>query len=161
MLGRQSLAELAAEAAEAATAGGYDGYGAPAAGTISKSLLALAVLSSGVPIIPQDTVADAPTAKFVGVLMRLRQRLTPLLLPPRFDSPRDIRWHSVYAAAAPVWEAGEEEAGLGWRHGASLACLACFGSLCEPGSCLCAASLPLLEDCSVAPPHCVHVYMHT
>lgn len=105
VLGRQSLAELAAEAAEAATAGGYDGYGAPAAGTISKSLLALAVLSSGVPIIPQDTVADAPTAKFVGVLMRLRQRLTPLLLPPRFDSPRDIRWHSVDAAAAPVWEA--------------------------------------------------------
>ncbi len=62
VLGRQSLAELAAEAAEvAAAANAADaalGLGTiagapPSAATISKSLLALAVLSLGVPIIPQ------------------------------------------------------------------------------------------------------------
>ena len=61
VLGRQSLAELAAEAAElaaAASAAGAAGPAArsgspPSAATISKSLLALAVLALGVPIIPQ------------------------------------------------------------------------------------------------------------
>lgn len=53
----------------------------------------------------QDAVADLPSAHFVGVLQRVRQRLAPLLLPPRFDSPRDIRWHSASdAAAEPVWD---------------------------------------------------------
>jgi pullulanase/glycogen debranching enzyme len=113
VLGRQSIAELAAEAAElaaAATAAGATNPMArtsspPSAATISKSLLAMAVLALGVPIIPQDAVADLPSAHFVGVLQRLRQRLAPLLLPPRFDSPRDIRWHSASdAAAEPVWD---------------------------------------------------------
>ena len=50
-------------------------------------------------------MADLPSAHFVGVLQRLRQRLPPLLLPPRFDSPRDIRWHAASdAAAEPVWD---------------------------------------------------------
>ena len=50
-------------------------------------------------------MADLPSAHFVGVLQRLRQRLGPLLLPPRFDSPRDIRWHSAGdALAEPVWD---------------------------------------------------------
>ncbi|KAL4447190.1 hypothetical protein ABPG77_007223 [Micractinium sp. CCAP 211/92] len=115
VLGRQSLAELAAEAAEvAAAANAADaalGLGTiagapPSAATISKSLLALAVLSLGVPIIPQDTVADLAAAHFVGVLMRLRSRLAELLLPPRFDSPRDIRWHSaVDPLVEPIWDA--------------------------------------------------------
>ena len=51
-------------------------------------------------------MADLPTAHFVGVLMRLRRRLAPLLLPPRFDSPRDIRWHGADAGAQPLWTAG-------------------------------------------------------
>lgn len=183
VLGRQSLAELAAEAAELAAAAAAAGppspmagsSGPPSAATISKSLLALAVLALGVPIIPQvslgawllvdgagnqgspdgreherrgrgaaaqqaasqaaaprmdrsgpqlllgplacsplaclpptptqDAVADLPSAHFVGVLQRVRQRLAPLLLPPRFDSPRDIRWHSASdAAAEPIWD---------------------------------------------------------
>lgn len=37
--------------------------------------------------------------------MRLRRRLAPLLLPPLFDSPRDIRWHSAAdPAAEPAWD---------------------------------------------------------
>lgn len=194
VLGRQSLAELAAEAAELAAAAGAAeaaaGLGAvqgapPSAATIGKSLLALAVLSLGVPIIPQvrgwapgapcrppradgpssalhvrqhprvhvcaqlqrprvsphkscdyllavprgppptpgaqDTVADLAGAHFVGVLMRLRSRLAPLLLPPRFDSPRDIRWHSaVDPLIEPIWDAGEWEGGRGLcGHGGS------------------------------------------
>ncbi|KAL4443720.1 hypothetical protein ABPG75_011457 [Micractinium tetrahymenae] len=115
VLGRQSLAELAAEAAELAAAAcaaeaaqGLGGVGGapPSAATVAKSLLALAVLSLGVPIIPQDTVADLAAARFVGVLMRLRSRLAPLLLPPRFDSPRDIRWHSALdPLVEPIWDA--------------------------------------------------------
>ena len=62
MLGRQSIAELAAEAAELAAAAAAAGAppspvaptsSPPSAATISKSLLALAVLGLGVPIIPQ------------------------------------------------------------------------------------------------------------
>lgn len=56
VLGRQSLPELCAEAAElAAAAVAYGGARAPppSAATISKSLLALAVLSLGVPVVPQ------------------------------------------------------------------------------------------------------------
>lgn len=59
VLGRQSLAELAAEAAElAAAASAAQGLGAaggppPSPATIAKSLLAVAVLSMGVPIVPQ------------------------------------------------------------------------------------------------------------
>lgn len=45
----------------------------------------------------QEVLGDVELARFVGVLMRLRRRLRPLLLPPRFDSPRDIRWHGVLA----------------------------------------------------------------
>ena len=62
-LGRQSLAEIAAEAAEmAVVAEARSPYGATAgaspaaaaiAATMSKSLLALAALSLGVPIVPQ------------------------------------------------------------------------------------------------------------
>lgn len=51
-------------------------------------------------------MADLAAAHFVGVLMRLRARLAPLLLPPRFDSPRDIRWHSaVDPRVEPIWDA--------------------------------------------------------
>lgn len=64
VLGRQSLAELTTEAAGLAAAAGAAevarGYGGapgaggpPSAATISKSLLALAVLALGVPCIPQ------------------------------------------------------------------------------------------------------------
>ena len=114
VLGRQSLAELSAEAAETALAAAEAAhtYGAPgwvpppSPATISKSLLALTILALGVPIIPQDTVAELAEAHFVGVLMRVRRRLAALLLPLRFDSLRDIRWHAADAAVAPIWDAG-------------------------------------------------------
>ena len=63
----------------------------------------------------QDAVAELAAAHFVGVLMRLRRRLAPLLLPPRFDSPRDIRWHAADASVAPIWDAelAGEAAGSG------------------------------------------------
>lgn len=71
---------------------------------------------------PQNTVQDAvvglASAHFVGVLMRVRRRLAPLLLPPRFDSPRDIRWHSAPdALVPPIWgaEAAAEAAAAGVR----------------------------------------------
>ena len=88
VLGRQSLAELSAEAAETALAAAEAAhtYGAPgwvpppSPATISKSLLALTILALGVPIIPQDTVAELAEAHFVGVLMRVRRRLAALLL---------------------------------------------------------------------------------
>jgi hypothetical protein len=134
VLGRQSLAELAAEAAQvaaaaagAAAAGGYAGaQGAPSPATVAKSLLALTVLASGAPVVPQDAVADLADAHFVGVLMRQRRRLAHLLLPPRFDSPRDIRWHGADAAAEPIWDAGGRLRTLPavpavhWFHGALL-----------------------------------------
>lgn len=59
VLGRFSLAELAAEAAEVAgaarTYGDYGGVGgdAPSAATIAKSLLAASIFSMGCPIVPQ------------------------------------------------------------------------------------------------------------
>ncbi len=66
----------------------------------------------------QDTVADLAAAHFVGVLMRLRSRLAELLLPPRFDSPRDIRWHSaVDPLVEPIWDAGAQGGGGGGGGG--------------------------------------------
>lgn len=135
VLGRQSLAELAAEAANmaaaaaaASAAGGYAGaQGAPSPSTISKSLLALTVLASGAPVVPQDAVADLADAHFVGVLMRQRRRLAHLLLPPRFDSPRDIRWHGADAAVEPLWDAGRRT---------ECAWVATFCAACLPDSCV-------------------------
>lgn len=64
VLGRQSIAELAAEAAELAAAAAAAGAppvahtnSPPSAATISKSLLAMTVLALGVPIIPQARLA--------------------------------------------------------------------------------------------------------
>ncbi|PSC72831.1 60S ribosomal export NMD3-like [Micractinium conductrix] len=121
VLGRQSLAELSAEAAELAGAAaareGMPPGPAPSAATIAKSLLALSILALGTPIVAQDTVADLAAARFVGVLMRMRRRLAPLLLPPRFDSPRDIRWHSATdASVEPIWDTEAVAAAVAAGH---------------------------------------------
>ena len=85
--------------------------------------------------LPQDAVADLPSAHFVGVLQRLRKRLAPLLLPPRFDSPRDIRWHSAAdALAEPVWdlEAAAEAGVAPGRDGNYIAFSGAGGRLIPP-----------------------------
>lgn len=85
----------------------------------------------------QDSVADLAAAHFVGVLMRLRRRLAPLLLPPRFDSPRDIRWHSaVDPLVEPIWDAG---APLAWEG--MCVCVGWAGAEDEERLCACVCVL--------------------
>lgn len=102
--GGQSAIEVAAEAAGVAGAAVMASGGGPipSATTIAKSLLLAALVAQGVPVISQQDVADVEMARFVGVVSRLRRKLSPLLLPPRFDSPRDIAWHSA-SGSEPEW----------------------------------------------------------
>ena len=53
----------------------------------------------GVPTLAQEAVPAGSVARFVGVLVRLRARLAPLLTPDVFTSPRQITWHGAAAGA--------------------------------------------------------------
>jgi pullulanase/glycogen debranching enzyme len=102
-----TLAHMAAEAAgvagAAAMASAGPGAPLPSAGTIAKSLLLAVLLAQGVPVITQQDVEDVEVARFVGVVSRLRRRLAGLLLPPMFDSPRDIVWRGA-GGDEPDWD---------------------------------------------------------
>jgi pullulanase/glycogen debranching enzyme len=100
-----SVKNLAVEAAGAAGAAVMASGGGPlpTATTIAKSMLLSALLAQGVPVINHEDVADVEMARFVGVVSRLRRKLAHLLLPPKFDSPRDITWHGANAANEPEW----------------------------------------------------------
>ena len=77
----------------------------PSAKTIAKTILLAVLFSRGTPVICQDDVADVEMAHFVGVVSRLRRKLAYLLLPPRFDSPRDIAWYNAHGGE-PEWVGG-------------------------------------------------------
>ena len=47
----------------------------------------------------QDAVEGAAAARFAGVIVRIRRRLTALLAPPDFESERKITWHGASAGA--------------------------------------------------------------
>jgi isoamylase len=100
-----SVKNLAAEAAGAAGAAVMASGGGPlpTATTIAKSMLLAALLAQGVPVINHEDVAEVEMARFVGVVSRLRRKLAHLLLPPKFDSPRDLQWHGAHAASEPEW----------------------------------------------------------
>ena len=56
----------------------------------------------GVPTLAQEAVPAGSVARFVGVLVRLRARLAPLVAPPDFSSPRQITWHGAAAGACSL-----------------------------------------------------------
>ena len=87
-----------AHAAVAASGGGP----MPSATTIAKSLLLASLVAQGVPVVSHQDVADVEMARFVGVVARLRRKFASMLLPPRFDSPRDLSWHGA-SGAEPEW----------------------------------------------------------
>lgn len=103
-LGMTPLKTMADECAWLLGEAGAQPSNAPLATVIAKSLIMAAVLSQGVPLLTQDVADNVELARFTGVLIRLRKRLQPLLLPPLFDSPRDIRWHGAGEGSEPEWE---------------------------------------------------------
>lgn len=100
-----SVTHLASEAAGAAGAAVMASGGGPmpTATTIAKAMLLATLLAQGVPVINHEDVADLEMARFVGVVSRLRRKLAHLLLPPKFDSPRDLTWHGATATNEPEW----------------------------------------------------------
>lgn len=96
--------EVAGVAGAALVASGAVGAQFPSSTTIAKTLLLAVIVAQGVPVISEADVADVELARFVGVAMRLRRQLAHLLLPPLFDSPRDIAWVSA-SGGEPDWAA--------------------------------------------------------
>lgn len=99
------LMSLAKEAAgmvgSAGTASG-SGRDFPSAMTMAKSLLLTAIISQGIPAISYEDITDVEIARFVGVAMRLRRKVSSLVLQPLFDSPRDIQWRGA-DGGEPDW----------------------------------------------------------
>lgn len=116
-----SVKHIAVEAAGAAGAAVMASGGGPipSATTISKTMLLAALLAQGVPVINHEDVADVEMARFVGVVSRLRRKLAHLLLPPKFDSPRDLTWHGATGTNEPEWvgaAAGSDVGGEGGEY---------------------------------------------
>lgn len=110
-----SVKHIAVEAAGAAAAAVMASGGGPipTATTISKTMLLAALLAQGVPVINHKDVADVEMARFVGVVSRLRRKLAHLLLPPKFDSPRNLTWHGATATNEPEWVGTVAVGGVG------------------------------------------------
>lgn len=70
--------------------------------SIAKSLLTVSILAAGTPMISQDWIKDPSMAAFVQKLLTLKHALSPLLSPPKFDSPRTVRWHTS-SGGEPYW----------------------------------------------------------
>ncbi|KAK9820150.1 hypothetical protein WJX72_006684 [[Myrmecia] bisecta] len=79
--------------------------------TLTKTLLLVSLLAQGMPLISQDSVEDAATARFVGVVSRWRRKHGDLLQPTNFSTPRDLRWHGAAAGSSPDWDGGASTAG--------------------------------------------------
>lgn len=81
---------------------------------LRKSLIFTSLIAQGTPVLREgDVQDDGEMSRFVGIMVRWRRRLASLLLPPRFDSPRNLSWHRA-DGNEPVWEEGAGQDFLGF-----------------------------------------------
>ncbi len=73
--------------------------------TLAKTLLLLTLVSQGVPTFPQDVLEDERLSRALTELHKVRRTFAAQLIPPEFDTPRDLRWHGASAGAQllPSW----------------------------------------------------------
>lgn len=65
--------------------------------TLAKTLLLLTLVSQGVPTFPQDVLEDERLMRALTALHQVRRAFAGQLLPPEFETPRELNWHGASA----------------------------------------------------------------
>lgn len=83
---------------------------------LKKSMVFTALVAQGTPVLLEEDIngdTNGEMLRFIGVMVRWRRKLSNLLLPPKFDSPRHIAWHGA-DGGQPDWEDGPGQSFLGF-----------------------------------------------